>query len=126
MLLIPFCPLFLSLPVQCGFVEAIITRPLLLSPPPRAKVQLLGKIFEFRQKDFLGQIIHHNVHRTTSYSLFYFNISHMLSLSVFQILQQLLTILIVTIIICIGCQFCITFLHDVISKRQECLLTAHQ
>jgi hypothetical protein len=31
------------------------------------QVQLLGEIFESRQKDFLGQIIHNYVHKTTSH-----------------------------------------------------------
>jgi hypothetical protein len=51
MLLIPSAPCF---SVQCGSIEALHT--VSLAPPTP---QPLGEIFESRQKDFFGQIIHH-------------------------------------------------------------------
>jgi hypothetical protein len=111
MLLIPLAPVSIitsTVRLCWGYKHAVTLAP----PPPCDKVQLLGKIFEFRQKDFLVQIIHHYVHRTTSYSLFCFNVSHMLNFSVFCILQQLLTTLIVTII-----NFSVSILHYVFTWR---------
>jgi hypothetical protein len=72
----PFVPLLLSLTAQCGFVEAHKT-PRSLPPHPMHQSLALGKIFEFTQKDFLGQIIHQYVHITTSYSVFFLqHLSH--------------------------------------------------
>jgi hypothetical protein len=49
------------------------------SPHPHTRqVQTLGQIFEFRQKDFLGQIIHNYVHKTTSHLSLDFNLYTML------------------------------------------------
>jgi hypothetical protein len=91
------------------------------SPHPHMhQVQLLGKIFEFRQKDFLRQIIHNYVHKTTS---------HLSPGLTFCIMPMILHKFYTTIpCICnhsIACQIylafsnnAITFLHDVIGKRQ--------
>jgi hypothetical protein len=82
MLLIPLPPVSIitsTVRLYWGYKQAVTLAP----PTPTRQSPTIGKIFESRQKDFLGQIIHSYVHRTTSYSLFCFKISHMLSLSVF-------------------------------------------